>query len=137
MTQGQQIDARLHPNVRMGGQKRSGLDQAIRAMAVGEADVIAHRQVVDTRRQRALGELVQAARPGAEILLAHDDPHLDRGAGSGPHRLTYAVAARSAVAVDGRLQSEHQSARETSRIRALKDPAGVGAGGEQAGDHVA
>ena len=80
VTQGQQIDARLHPDVRMGGQKRSCLDQPIRAMAVGEADVVAHRQVIDTRRDRALGEFVQAARPGAEIVLAQDEPHLDGGA---------------------------------------------------------
>ena len=74
----------------MGGQKRSRLDQAIRAVAVGEADVVAHRQVIDTRRHGALGEFVQAARPGAEILLAQDDPHLDGGARGGPHRVTYA-----------------------------------------------
>jgi hypothetical protein len=61
VTQGQQIDARLHPDVRMGGQKRSCLDQAIRAMAVGEPDMVAHRQVIDTRRHGALGELAQGA----------------------------------------------------------------------------
>ena len=82
----------------MGSQERSCLNQSIRAVTVREADVVAHRQVIDTRRYGALGEFVQGARPGAEILLAQDEPHLDEGARGGPHRVTYA-AARSAVAV--------------------------------------
>jgi hypothetical protein len=50
--------------------------------------MVAYRQVVDTRRHGALGELVQPARPDAEILLAQDDPRLHTGADRGPHRLT-------------------------------------------------
>ncbi len=64
------------------------MDQAVRAVAVGEAHMVAHSQVVDTRRHGALGELVQPTRPDAEILLAQDDPHLQTGAGRGPHRVT-------------------------------------------------
>ena len=117
----------------MGGQKRSCLDQPIRAMAVGEADVVAYGQVIETARHRALGEFMQAARPGAEIVLAQDDPHLDGRARRGRTTCSRPGGALGGGG-DGGLQPEHQRAGQASGIRALKDPAGVGAGGEQAGD---
>ena len=84
----------------MGGQERSCLDQPIRAVAVGEADVVADGQVIDARRHGALGELVQAAPDhGAEILLAQDDPHLERGRLTAVPTARPTRAARSAVAV--------------------------------------
>ena len=104
MAQGEEIDARLHGHARIGREERRGLDQAVRPMTVGEADVVADGQVVDPGRHRARGELVQPAGPGAEVLLTKDDPDADahvRGhaAGRQPSSPAYAEAACSAVAV--------------------------------------
>ena len=61
MAQGDEIDARLHGHVRIGREERRGLDQAVRPVTVGEADVVADGQVVDSRpppsarRARATG----------------------------------------------------------------------------------
>ena len=98
MAQRKQVHPGLHRDARMGRQQRGRLDQAVGAVAVGEADVVADGEVIHTRRHRALGELVQPARPGAQILLAQDDPDLDR-AGWGWPASPYVAAARFAVAV--------------------------------------
>ena len=136
VTQGKQVDARLHPDVRIGGEKRSCLDQAIRAVAVGEADVVAHRQVIDTRarrsapRARAAGPTMRRGRARA----GRSPPQRGCRRWSPPRDLRGGCALSGGR--HGGLQSEYQRTCEASGVRALKDPAGVCAGGEQAGDHV-
>ena len=71
---------------RVGGQERGRLDQAIGAVAIGEADVVADGQVIDAGCYGVLGELVQAAGPRAEVVLAQDDPDPDGVDSHGPVR---------------------------------------------------
>ena len=87
VTKGEQIDAGLHRQAGVRREQRRRLDQPVRAVAVGEADMVAHGEVIDARRDRPLRELGQPARPGDQVLLAKDDPHPDGVAGHGPDGL--------------------------------------------------
>lgn len=135
MPEGKQVHPGLHRDARMGRQQRGRLDQAISPVAVGEADVVADRYVIHTGRDRALGELLQPARPDAQILLAQDDPDLDRAR----HEDRLALGRRRPVRGGRRgcLQAEHQRTGETSGVSAVEHPACVRSCGEQAWDHLA
>ena len=55
MAQREQVHPGLHRDVRVRRQQRGRLDQAVSAVPVREADVVADRKVIHTRRHRALG----------------------------------------------------------------------------------
>ena len=57
MAQPDEVDAGLHRHARVGGQQRGGLNQAVGAVAVREADMVADGQVIDSSRNGVLGEL--------------------------------------------------------------------------------
>jgi len=135
MPEGKQVHPGLYRDARMSRQQRGRLDQPISTVAVGEADVVADREVIHAGRDGTPGELVQPARPGAQVLLAQNDPDLDRVR----HGDRLGLGRRGPVrgGGGGRLQAEHQRAGETSRVSAVEHPACVCSCGEQAWDHLA
>jgi hypothetical protein len=60
------------------GQERGRLDQAVDAMASGEAHVVAHRHVIDARLGDGGCELRQPVAPVAKVVLSDNESDLER-----------------------------------------------------------
>jgi hypothetical protein len=89
VTQRDQVHTGLHGQTRMRGQQRGRLDQAVGAVTVGEADVIADGQVVDAGVDSMRGELPEPTGPGTEVLLAEHDADPDGVGGDPGHHRAY------------------------------------------------
>ena len=104
VTQRHQVHTGLHRQTRVCGQERGRLDQAVGAVAVGEADVVADGQVVDAgvdaRARRAPPTGRTTHRGPARAGRSRPGWDRRRPPRSPPRcRETYAEAVRSAVAV--------------------------------------
>ena len=85
VAQRQLVDAEQHPEPVVGREHGGGRDQAVEAGAAVEADVVAHREVV----QAHLGHVVQDGTPGSgvgvEELVVDGDAELHGGGVEGSH----------------------------------------------------
>ena len=87
MAQGQQVHPGLHRDARVGRQQRGRLDQAVSAVTVGKADVVADGEVIHTRRDRCAAR-ARAAGPTRRSGPARAGRSRPRsGAARGPPRV--------------------------------------------------
>jgi hypothetical protein len=78
MAEGEQVDAGLRRQRRMGTEQRRRLDEPVGAVAGGERDVVADGHVVEARAGDDGRQLGQAAAVRAQVDVTEHQPHRDR-----------------------------------------------------------
>jgi hypothetical protein len=78
VAQAKQVDAGLDPQRRMGHEQRRRLHEAIHTHTAGEADVVAHRDVIKPGTRNPSCQPAQPRTMRLDVLLTQDDsdPHL-------------------------------------------------------------
>ncbi len=74
VTKREQVYPGLRGHGRMRREQRGRLDQPIRAVATGEAHVVAHDQVVQPRFDREAGEVTETPLPGEQVASRRTRP---------------------------------------------------------------
>jgi hypothetical protein len=75
VAQRQEVDPGLYAELGVGHEERCRLHEPVDAHAVGEADVVADRDVVEPGVRHPRGDGREPGRPvGFDVLLAQDDP---------------------------------------------------------------
>jgi hypothetical protein len=75
MPEGEQVHASLHTQRGVAGQQRRRLNETVDAMPIGEADVVAEGDVVETCKEDGVGKRGKATLPHGEVSFPKDDPN--------------------------------------------------------------